>query len=194
MYNPVPARASRQTTTQEDFFDDRQTRLPSSVRRYNSGLALTPTKVTEEKQSRTSRISLGFGMTAVGLLSLSVLLALIIAEYIAPTVQKWHDDNSYGFPRTMHARADVGHGGISDFTGENLKGYLYVTEIEEGDPAKIAPHVYYLGHFSSDLLAITSITFVDENGDNKLDMVVTTENGTIYILYNDGTQFKPQQV
>jgi len=199
LYKPIPRRASRvraDATTEALPIDEDalySTRTNTSVRRYNSGVALTQTKVTEEKHSQTSLFSLGFCMTAVGLVSLSVLFALIITNVIAPEVQKWHDNNTYGYPRTIHVREDVGHGGVSDFTGENLKGYLYVIEIEEGDPAKIVPHVYFLGHFSSDQLAITSITFVDENGDNKLDMVVTTENGTIYILYNDGTQFKPQQ-
>lgn len=131
-------------------------------------------------------------MTAIGLMLMSLFFAIVIVGYIIPAFQKWHDNQTYGFPRTTHARKDVGHGGISDFTGLNLNGYLYVVEIEEGDPTHLNPHIYFLVHDSSDQTAITSITFVDENNDGKLDMVVTTENGNIFTFYNDGTQFKKQ--
>jgi hypothetical protein len=47
-------------------------------------------------------------------------------------------------------------------------------------------------HVSSDQVPITSITFADENNDGKLDMVVQTEDGTIFTFYNDGTEFKKQ--
>ena len=73
-----------------------------------------------------------------------------------------------------------------------LNGYLYVIEIEEGDPTHLNPYIYFLAHVSNDQIPITSITFLDENNDGKLDMVVTTENGNIFTFYNDGTQFKKQ--
>jgi hypothetical protein len=131
-------------------------------------------------------------MIAIGLIFMSFVFAIMIVSWIIPTLQAWHDNSTYGFPRTTHARKDVGHGGISDFTALNLNGYLYIVEIEEGDPTKLNPHIYFLAHVSSDQTPITSIAFADENNDGKVDMLVQTENGTIFTFYNDGTQFKKQ--
>ena len=75
---------------------------------------------------------------------------------------------------------------------EEYNGYLYVVEIEEGDPTHLDPHIYFLVHVSSDQIPITSITFADENNDGKLDMIVEAENGTVFTFYNDSTQFKKQ--
>ncbi len=200
MYRPIPARASRTradavteaipTPVDEDVIY--RTRTNTSVRRYNSGVALEPTRVKEVPQSGTSIVSFGFVMTVIGLLLMSLFFAIVIVAYIIPAITKWHDDSTYGFPRTTHASRDVGHGGISDFTGINLNGYLYVIEIEEGDPTKLNPHIYFLVHVSSNLTPITSITFADVNNDGKLDIIVQTEDGTIFTFYNDGTQFKKQ--
>ena len=198
MYKPVPARASRfrpdAVTEAIPINEDAlySTRSNTSVRRYNAGVPVAQTRVTEERKSGSSIASFGFWMTALGLVLLSLCFAIVIVDIITPALQKWHDDSTYGFPRTIHARKDVGHGGISDLTGLNLNGYLYVVEIEEGNPTNLNPHIYFLVHDSSDQTAITSITFVEENGDGKLDMVVTTENGNVFTFYNDGTQFKKQ--
>jgi hypothetical protein len=197
LYKQIPARASRvradavtETFLNEDALYN--TRPNTSVRRYNSGVAITQTKITEERKSGNSIASFGFWMITLGLVLLSFCFAIVIVAIIAPALQAWHDNSTYGFPRTTHATKDVGHGGISDFTGLNLNGYLYIVEIEEGDPTKVSPHIYFLAHVSSDQIPITSITFADENNDGKLDMLVQTENGTIFTFYNDGTQFKKQ--
>jgi hypothetical protein len=129
-------------------------------------------------------------MIALGLILMAFCFALFLVEVIMPAFQKWHDDQTYGFPRTIHAKKDVGHGGISDFTGLNLNGYLYIVEIQEGDPTKLNPHIYFLAHVSSDQIPITSITFADENNDGKLDMLVQTENGMIFTSYNDVSTLK----
>lgn len=199
MNRPVPARASRYrpdaVTEALPIDEDALYRVKTNtsvVRRHNAGLAYNPTKVKEEAQSGTSVASFSFWMTALGLILMAFCFAIFIVACIVPAFQKWHDDSTYGFPRTIHARANVGHGGISDFTGLNLNGYLYIVEIEEGDPTKLNPHIYFLVHVSSDQTPITSITFADENNDGKLDMIVQTENGTIFTFYNDGKQFNKQ--
>lgn len=54
------------------------------------------------------------------------------------------------------------------------------------------PHIYFINRYSGDnkdLIAITAITFVDENGDGKVDMVVTVENGSMFVLFNNGKTF-----
>jgi hypothetical protein len=194
---PIPARASRiradAVTEAIPISEDSlyRVRTNTSVRRYNSGLPIS-TKVTEERTSGKSIASFSFWMTALGLVLLAFCFAIVIVNIILPALQTWHDNQTYGFPRTIHAKKDVGHGGISDFTGLNLNGYLYVIEIQEGDPTKLTPHGYFLAHISSDQIPITSITFADENNDGKLDMVVQTENGTIFTFYNDGKQFNKQ--
>jgi hypothetical protein len=202
LYNKIPARASRvradavteaiPLAVDEDALYRVRTNT-SVVRRHNAGLAYTPpTRVKEVPQSGTSIASFGFVMTVIGLLLMALFFAIVIVAYIIPALQTWHDNQTYGFPRTIHARADVGHGGISDFTGLNLNGYLYIVEIQEGDPTKLNPHIYFLAHVSSDQVPITSISFADENGDGKMDMVAQTENGNIFTFYSDGTQFKKQ--
>lgn len=202
MYNRIPARASRVRAdavtealpleVDEDALYRVRTNT-SVVRRHNAGLAYTPlTRVKEEPQSDTSIASFGFVMTVIGLLLMALFFAMVIVAYIIPALQTWHDNQTYGFPRTIHAQKDVRHGGISDFTGLNLNGYLYIVEIQEGDPTHLNPHIYFLAHVSSDQTPITSITFANENNDRKLDMLVQTENGTIFTFYNDGTEFKKQ--
>jgi hypothetical protein len=195
----IPARASRfrpDAITESIPITDEDSlyrvRTNTSVRRYNSGVALEPTRIKEEAQSGRNIASFSFWMIALGLVLMAFCFAIVIVSIIMPALQKWHDDQAYGFPRTTHASRDVGHGGISDFTGINLNGYLYVIEIQEGDPTKLNPHIYFLVHVSSNQVPITSIMFADENNDGKLDMIVQTEDGTIFTFYNDGTQFKKQ--
>ncbi len=202
MNRPVPARASRfrpdavtEAIPLNSIDEDALYRVRSGtsvVRRHNVGLEYVPTRVREEKQSARSIASFSFWMIAFGLILMAFCFAVVIVSFIMPALQRWHDDQTYGFPRTIHARATVGHGGISDFTGLNLNGYLYIVEIQEGDPTKLNPHIYFLAHVSSDHIPITSITFADVNGDGKLDMLVQTENSTIFTFYNDGTEFKKQ--
>jgi hypothetical protein len=197
---PIPARASRiraDAVTEAiriPVNDDSLYRVKTntSVRRYNSGVPLAPTRIKEETSQGISVASFSFWMTAIGLILMSLVLAIVIVSWIIPAFQTWHDNSTYGFPRTTHARKDVGHGGISVFTGLNLNGYLYVTEIQEGDPTHLNPHIYFLVHVSSNQTPITSIIFDDENNDGKPDMIVETENGTVFTFYNDGTQFKKQ--
>jgi len=193
----IPARASRiradAVTEAIPINEDALFRVKTntSVRRYNSGLPIS-TKITEERTSGRSLASFSFWMIALGLILMAFCFAIVIVNIILPALQTWHDNSTYGFPRTIHAKANVGHGGVSDFTGLNLNGYLYVIEIEKGDPTKLNPHIYFLVHVSSDQTPITAITFADENNDGKLDMVVQTENGTIFTFYNDGKQFNKQ--
>ncbi|GHO98347.1 hypothetical protein KSF_083950 [Reticulibacter mediterranei] len=127
---------------------------------------------------------------------MAVVFALAIVEIISPALQNWHDTQTYGYPRTTHARTIAGHGDpahpYSDYIGVNLKCSLYVVELGESGPGKQVPHLYYIAHFvgpNCDLIAITSITFADENGDGKVDMLIVANN-TLYILYNDGTTFR----
>ena len=127
------------------------------------------------------------------------LLALLLTMYVFPALRSWNDERVYGYPRTLHIRANVGHGTAaqpySDFTAENVRGRIYVVEIGEGNAAPTLIHAYYIVQLTgegNDRVAITAITFSDMNGDGKPDMFVTLENGSTFVFYNTGTQFSQQ--
>jgi hypothetical protein len=171
----------------DDVFTER--RMPVVVKRY------TQPRIREEPE-RVSVTPLRFFIIALGVILLAFVLALMIISFLMPALNRWSDDRTYGYPRTTHARADVGHGTkdqpSSDFTGENIDGYMYVFELEETDPSEKHPQVYFITRYTGqnkDLIAITAISFVDENGDGKLDMLVTMENGSTFVLYNNGQTF-----
>lgn len=115
--------------------------------------------------------------------------------YIPQAWQRHVDDVTYGYPRTFQTDANVGHGGVSHFIVLNVHGTIEVLELPS-DPGKFPPHIYIIVRFTnqgSDLVPAT-VAFTDINGSGKPDMQVTVYNGSnpiIYILFNDGTQFKP---
>jgi len=115
--------------------------------------------------------------------------------YIPPAWQRHVDDVTYGYPRTFQTDANVGHGGVSHFIILNLHGTIEVIE-DPPNPTRNQPRLYLItqfGNTGADLLPAT-VSFIDLNGDGKPDMQVTVYNGTnptIYILFNDGTTFKP---
>lgn len=168
-------------------------RMPVAVRKYNQELA--PTRVREEHP--VARVApLRFAILVVGIILLATILAIAITMFISPMIGRWNDDRTYGYPRTTHTRAIVGHGTkqdpYSDFTAENINGNIYVIEISEADPSQRPPKIYLVtryGGLDRDTLAVSSITFADENSDGKLDMVVMTENGNVFVLDNNGQSF-----
>lgn len=177
----------------DDVFTER--RMPVVVKRYTHPPVPTRTRIREEPE-RVRVTPLRFFIIALGVILLAFVLAMMIIAFLMPALNRWGDDRTYGYPRTTHARADVGHGTkdlpYSDFTGENIDGYMYVFELEETDPSQKHPQVYFITRYSGsnkDLIAITTISFMDENGDGKLDMLVTMENGSTFVLYNNGQTF-----
>ena len=60
------------------------------------------------------------------------ILVNIVINWVHVTWDDWH----YGRPRTYQTDADVGHGGVSHFTVENLGGHIFVIEIPVNDPKK----------------------------------------------------------
>jgi hypothetical protein len=124
------------------------------------------------------------------------VLAALAITLLLPTLRRWNDDRVYSYPRTTHARAIVGHGSsaapYSDFTAENINGNIYVFEVQETDPSQHTVQAYFITRYAGpqkDLLAITDISFADENGDGKPDMVIVMENGSMFVFYNTGQQF-----
>jgi hypothetical protein len=95
------------------------------------------------------------------------------------------DDWHYGRPRTYQADVDVGHGGISHFTVENVGGHVMVYELPDHDPsrAKIYVGPTLVGGDPSLVPAI--LTFRDANGDELLDMMVVID-GREYVAFMGG--------
>ena len=100
-------------------------------------------------------------------------------------VQVTSDDLHYGRPRTYQTDIDVGHGGVSHFTAENLGGHVLVYELPNNDPskAKIYSGPTLIGDNAS-LMPVT-LTFRDVNGDGLLDMILVV-NGNEYATFLNG--------
>jgi hypothetical protein len=169
-------------------------RMPTVVRKYKPPV----TQVAEEVPVRRL-LPAHFLLTVFGIFLLVIVLALFLTMYVFPALRGWNDDRTYGYPRTLHVRANVGHGTAaapySDFVAENVRGRIYVVEIGEGSTAPTLIHAYYIIQLtgeSNDRVAITAITFSDMNGDGKLDMFVTLENGSTFVFYNTGSSFSQQ--
>ena len=129
-----------------------------------------------------------------GVAFMGITLTIMVTIIVPPLFQRWNDDRVYGFPRTYQVDENVGHGTpktpMSHFIFLNNKGEIEVTEIS-GDPEKPNPHLYVVTRVTGDMAAYYPVTasFVDVNGDGKVDIEITVNN-TLFILYNDGTEFK----
>src|SRR5450755_4654803 len=161
-------------------------RMPTVVRKYKPPV----TQVAEEVPVRRL-LPAHFLLTVFGIFLLVIVLALFLTMYAFPALRGWNDDRLYGYPRTFHLRADVGHGTAarpySDFTVENVRCSIYVVEIGESNPTPTLIHFYFIIRLTSesnDRVAITAITFSDMNNDGKPDMLVTLENGSTFVFYN----------
>jgi hypothetical protein len=126
-----------------------------------------------------------------GILVLGLGIAILI-NIVGHFVQVASDDWHYGRPRTYQTDADVGHGGVSHFTVENLGGHILIIEIVLNDPSK---HKLYGGPQltgqDADLLPAT-ISFQDVNHNGLPEMLLSVDN-TEYIFVNSPDGFKPYQ-
>jgi hypothetical protein len=101
------------------------------------------------------------------------------------------DQLHYGYPRTYQTDKDVGHGGISHFTVENLGGHIFVYELPNNDASKA---VIYTGPTlvggNADGAPAT-LSFEDSNGDGRIDLVIIIGNSKH--LFSNGTDGKFHQ-
>jgi hypothetical protein len=198
-----------------------QVRMPSSARRYVSTETqrATPTavvKVTDHRgqqpayprasraqevrqeeprpfipQREPGRLQKHWRVYLVSgaiLMTIGWFLITLMVNWINVTL----DDLHYGRPRTYQTDADVGHGGISHFTVENINGQIYIMEIVESDPKKSSlltgPQ---LAGGEADLLPVT-ITFKDVNNDGYPEMIVFVNGQSMETFTNTKDGFKPQ--
>jgi hypothetical protein len=126
------------------------------------------------------------------------MLGMLILWTVSMTVVGWFgttmDDIRYGRPRTFQTDQFVGHnevGGIpSHFIAVNLNRRIEVIEFPGGDVAHArifpGPQLYTSG---SDLVPAT-LTFIDVNGDHKVDMIINVQGAQVVFINDQGT-FRP---
>ncbi len=173
--------------------EDVYTRPPtrSSARRYD----LTPYAQKGDRRTEELHRQGKHPLFYIGICLVMMVLFLTAYTFIPPALQQWHDESTYGYPRTFQTDANVGHGGVEHFLALNDHGTIEVLEIPT-DPTKHQPRLYLVTHFAgpgADLIPAT-ISFPDVNG-GKPNMVVTVFNGTNpteYFLFNNGTSFVPK--
>jgi hypothetical protein len=139
----------------------------------------------------------GHRLFILGVVSTSLLIGVLGSLLLPPVIQRWQDQNTYGYPRTYQTDANVGHGDaahpMSHFIALNNGGVIEVIELPGGDPDKRQPHLYLIAKLTqqdADTVPVT-VSFADVNGDGKPDMEVTF-NQTVWVFYNDGATFKPK--
>jgi hypothetical protein len=169
--------------------------VPSSAR-YTplEERALVPVSPSQDRHAPRVRrtkhplffLGLG-GLSAVGLLTL--LLGPVGSWW-----QRWHDDSTYGSPRTFQLDAVVGQDDSprhpSHFLALNLHGELIVIELPGGDPGKGRDFVITtLSGSGADLVPVT-LSVADVNQDGKPDLRVQFAGQTVVYLNAQGT-FRP---
>jgi hypothetical protein len=210
---PLVQRASRSRSTDAQVEIDEWERAPgnapsntqaqSSTRRSNATIKpKTPSKTQPQKPAGTRRLPgsqraiknrahplfyLGLGM--LGMLVLWMLL-MSAASWFSTTM----DDIRYGRPRTFQTDQFVGYneagGTPSHFIALNLNGHIEIIEFPGGDATHarifLGPQLYATG---SDLVPVT-LTFMDVNGDHKVDMIINVQGSQVVFINDQGT-FRP---
>ncbi len=133
----------------------------------------------------------------IGICLVILVVFLTVYTLIPPTLQKWSDDRTYGYPRTFQTDANVGHGGMEHFIALNNHGTIEVLEIPNYPSATNQTRLYIIVRLTNqgaDLVPAT-VSFPDINGDGKSDMQVTVLDGSnpsVWVLFNNGTTFVPK--
>ena len=145
-----------------------------------------PLRSKRERHKRTFMATLIIGMLIT--VALLVSLALLSSWW-----QGFQDDVHYGYPRTSHLDAVVGHedspSNRTHFIFINLHGHIQVIEIPGGDPAHTriytGPTLYGSGQ---DRIPVTGEIVKDQGKANLLVHVGSQE----FLFVNDGTTFHPK--
>ncbi len=165
------------------------THLPTSAVRYdahgNTVLRQGNKQLILHQGKPNARVP---ALAAYGLGMLSMFLLLVGANWSITSVQRWQLTSEYGYPRTAQYDVNVGHGGVSHFTVQNLSGLITITEIPGSGVSHSliyqGPRLY--GEQADQLPA--TLSFQDVNGDGKVDMELHITESVIVFL-NDGTKF-----
>ncbi|GCE26602.1 hypothetical protein KDA_20860 [Dictyobacter alpinus] len=178
----------------------RQPRLPvqppPSYTTSSTTKTTRPSKppVTEKPQRRVHwLLPAGVGM-----------VAMLVLWVLGSTVLAWgvtrYNDFKYGYPRTFHTDAVVGHGDSelhkSHFMAINYNHQAVIFEMMGGDTGagKSISYVVNLISSDNDDLAPVTLDFKDLNGDKKPDMIVhvhLSNQDQVSVFINDGKKFRP---
>jgi hypothetical protein len=173
-------------TTDEGPPPSRRTRAPTEVPQTR----IAQVRAQNKRSWLADRPPVFYVVSAFLLLLLGYWLISVLMHWVAVTL----DDFRYGRPRTYQTDADVGHGGVSHFTAQNLDGQIYIFETRRDDPTK--SRLYggpaYTGNDAD--LAVVTITFKDVNGDGLPDLIVLDNGEQAQILLNTGDGFKKQEM
>ena len=125
--------------------------------------------------------------SVVGVVLVLFTLGALVAVIAPPFITKFNDDRVYGNPRTFQCDHNVGHGGVSHFTSQNLSGKIMVTEVSPG-----AVKVYLITTLIGTNAALYPAT-LDFSGTGKNTMMIVTVNSTAYMYDNTGKDFSPHK-
>ena len=143
-----------------------------------------PRTRTRPKRSFVTTLTIGMVITVA---------LLVCVAFLSSWWQGFQDDVHYGYPRTSHLDAVVGHGDSpsnrTHFIFINLHGHIQVIEIPGGDPAHTriftGPTLYGSGQ---DRIPVTGEIVKDQGKANLLVHVGSQE----FLFINDGTTFHPK--
>lgn len=155
---------------------------PTRVKRIQ-----TRTKLTQKHAQQTHPLL----YLGIGMLSMVVLWTLLTGVIHWTNVTL--DDLRYGRPRTAQYDVVLGHNDSvtnpSHLIAINLHRRIEVIEFPGGDPSRahiyMGPQLYGV----DDDLTPATLSFVDVNGDHKLDMVINVQ-GSHFIFINDKGTFR----
>ena len=198
----IPASVTRdeQTKNESDAPVERNTIVPTreasqrSAPSYRTGVhpasSMPRAKKVHVKPARVQQVHpllyLGVGM-----------LAMIVLWMIVSGVVRWTtvtlDDLRYGRPRTAQYDVVVGHNDStvnpSHFIVINLHKHVEIIEFPGGDASHARIYMGPQLYGADDDLTPATLSFVDVNGDHKLDMVMTVQ-GSHFVLLNDQGTFR----
>jgi hypothetical protein len=206
---PLVKRASRDRSTETQIEIDEWERgagnastntKPQTKTRRTS--ANTGSKTSSQKSTATKRlpgtrreaIKRAHPLVYLGLGMLGMLILWTVSMAVVSWIGTMMDDIRYGRPRTFQTDQFVGHnemGGVpSHFIVVNLNSRIEVIEFPGGDVAHArifqGPQLYTSG---SDLVPAT-LTFIDVNGDHKVDMIINVQGAQVVFINDQGT-FRP---
>ena len=132
------------------------------------------------------------------------MVAMLVLWVLGSTALSWginrYNDFKYGYPRTFHTDAVVGHGDSelhkSHFMAINYNHQAVIFEMMGGDTGAGKSISYVVNFISSenDDLAPVTLDFKDLNADKKPDMIVhvhLSNQDQVVVFINDGKKFRP---
>ncbi len=148
--------------------------------------AAVPPQTDDAPQRRERRLRFHW-LFFVGLALCIMLMGWILLTTLANWWTIQIDDWRYGRPRTYQVDANLGHGSRTDpnshFIAENLRGRILVIEVPGDDPSQMK--VYTVNYiFSGQDMSLFPVTlsFRDESGDGKLDLIVNVQQSHFVFL------------